>query len=95
MISTTSMATIASVRPYFSRSCGAAGGEGVWAAGKATRLRHWQHPRLRPTRLRRLQPTLGFSFRSLSAAQSSGASEGTDVTTPVPLPIEIVMSGSV
>ena len=36
----------------------------------------------------------GFCFRSLSAAKSSGESDGTDVTIPVPLVIEIVSSGS-
>ena len=36
-----------------------------------------------------------FSFRSRSAAKSVGASEGTQVTTPVPFIMLMVISGSV
>jgi len=34
-----------------------------------------------------------FVYKSLRAAQSSGESEGTEVTIPVPLVIEIVVIG--
>jgi hypothetical protein len=33
--------------------------------------------------------------KSLNAAKSSGASDGTDVTTPVPLAMEMVSNGNV
>eukprot|EP00982_Pelagococcus_subviridis_P017516 31545-Pelagococcus_subviridis.AAC.4 len=34
-----------------------------------------------------------FAFKSESAMKSSGESDGTDVTTPVPFPIRIVSMG--
>ena len=39
--------------------------------------------------------SFGFSFRSRSAAKSVGASEGTQVTIPVPFVMLMVSSGSV
>mmetsp|Transcript_17323 Transcript_17323/g.60924 ORF Transcript_17323/g.60924 Transcript_17323/m.60924 type:complete len:218 (+) Transcript_17323:2017-2670(+) len=56
-----------------------------------TTLKGTTHSSLTPNLARR--PS--FCWRSRSAAKSSGASDGTDVTTPVPLPIEMVRSGSV